>query len=393
MSNPIFRTSLTYFRCGMAVVLGVAALCIVIATHRWPLIWDAQVFHYGNFLIAHGFSPYREIIDMNMPGTYLIDGWVIKVFGAGDLAWRIFDFTLLGVLCLAMMAVALPYDWLAGLFAGVMFALIHASEGPQNAGQREEVITVLIVVAYAFLFEARRRRYPWMMIFFGLSLGMASSIKPTQVPLGACLLGLAWWDLKRRGDTFAAYLWWSLLGASVAAATVATFLLRYDAASAWMDNSKRLIPYYAGMERINFHLLLRFSLPIAAYVLLPFAVAVVSWGRFRSNWEYWAISVGAAFGAFSYLVQGKAYAYHRYTFVAFILLWIALELTQGMRKTGWVKAVAIAGMSVGSLALVPIYTWLVLQVQPLNMFTPALERDLSRIGTDQCKIECSVLTW
>jgi hypothetical protein len=374
----------------MAIFLGAAAFCIVFTTYRWPLIWDAQVFHYGNFLIAHGFAPYREIIDMNMPGAYLIDGWAIKLFGPGDLAWRIFDFALLGTLCVAMMAIARPYDWFAGLFAGVMFALIHASEGPQNTGQREEIMTVLIMVAYAFLFESRRRRYPWMMIFFGLSLGMASSVKPTEAPLGACLLGLALWDLKRKGDAIAAYLWCSLLGASIAAAIVATFLLRFDAAGALMAISKRLTPYYAGMERINYHLLLRFSLPIAVYVLLPFAIAVASVERLRRNWEYWAISLGAAFGAFSYFVQGKAYAHHRYTFVAFMLLWIALELTQAMRKSGWIKAVAIAGMSVGSLALVPIYTRLVLQVHPVNLFTAALENDLSRIGTDQLqhRVQC-----
>lgn len=374
----------------MAIFLGVAALCIVVSTYQWPLMWDAQVFHYGNFLIEHGFAPYRDIIDMNLPGTYLIDGWAIKVFGAGDLAWRIFDFTILGTLCLAMVAIARPYDWFAGLFAGVMFALIHASEGPQNAGQREEIMTVLIMVAYAFVFESRRRRYPWMMIFFGLSLGMASSVKPTGVPLGACLLGLALWDLKRKGDAVAAYVWCSLLGLSIAAAIVATFLVHYDAAGALLAITRRLTPYYAGMERINFHLLLRFSLPIAAYVLLPFAIAVASAERYRWNWEYWAIFLGAAFGAFSYLAQGKAYAHHRYTFVAFMLLWIALELTQAMRKNGWVKAVAIAGMSVGSLALVPIYTRLVLQVHPVNLFTPALENDLNRIGTDQLqnRVQC-----
>jgi hypothetical protein len=385
-----FQSFLTRFRYVTASLLGVAALCIVVSTYHWPLIWDAQVFHYGNFLIDHGFAPYRDIIDMNMPGTYLIDGWAIKVFGGGDLAWRIFDFTLLGALCLAMMVIARPYDWFAGLFAGVMFALIHASEGPQNTGQREEMMTVLIMAAYAFLFESRRRRNPWMMIFFGLSLGMASSIKPTEIPLGACLLVLAWWDLKRKGEATAAYVWCSLLGASIAAAIVATFLLRFDAAGALMAISKRLIPYYAGMERINFHLLLRFSLPIAAYVLLPFAIAVTSAERYRRNWEYWAISLGAAFGAFSYFAQGKAYTHHRYTFVAFMLLWIALELTQAMRKSGWVKAVAIAGISVGSLVLVPIYTRLVLQVHPVNLFTPALEADLSRIGTDQLqnRVQC-----
>jgi hypothetical protein len=251
-------------------------------------------------------------------------------------------------------------------------------------------MTVLIMVAYAFLFESRRRRYPWMMIFFGLSLGMASSVKPTEGPLGACLLGLALWDLKRKGEAVAAYVWCSLLGGSIAAAIVATFLIRHDATGALMAITKRLTPYYAGMERINFHLLLRFSLPIAAWVLLPFAIVVASVERLRKNWEYWAISLGAAFGAFSYFVQGKAYAHHRYTCVAFMLLWIALELTQAMRKSGWVKAVAIAGMSVGSLALVPIYSRLVLQVHPVNLFTPALESDLTRIGTDhlQHRVQC-----
>ena len=390
MPNSPSRPSLAYFRYAMAALLGAAALCILVSTWRWPLIWDAQVFHYVNFLIAHGFAPYREIVDMNLPGIYLIDGWVIKVFGPGDLAWRIFDFTLLGTLCLAMVAIARPYDWVAGLFAGVMFALIHASVGPQNTGQREEIMTVLIMVAYAFLFESRRRRYPWLMVFFGLSLGMACSVKPTEIPLGACLLGLAVWDLKKKGDAVAGYIWSSILGVSIAATIVATFLLRFHSVGALIAISRRLTPFYAGMERINFHLLLRFSLPIAVWVLLPFAVAVALSEKYRRYWEHWAILLGAAFGALSYFVQGKAYAHHRYTFVAFTLLWIALELTQAMHKTRWVKRVAIAGMCVGSFVLVPAYTRSVLKAQPLNFFTPALEKDLYRMGTDrlQNKVQC-----
>jgi hypothetical protein len=385
-----FQSLLTCFRYLTAGILGVAALCIVVSTRHWPLIWDAQIFHYGNFLIAHGFAPYRQVIDMNMPGAYLVDGWVIKWFGPGDLAWRIFDFTLLGTLCIAMVVIARPYDWLAGWFAGVMFALVHMSEGPQNAGQREEVIAVLIMVAYAFLFESRRRRYPWLMIFFGLGMGMATSIKPTELPLGVCLLGLLWWDRRREGDSVAAYLWYSLLGASVAATVVATFLIRFNAVGAFLTITRQLTPNYAGMERINFHLLLRFSLPIAAYVLLPFAIAVASLERYKKNWECWAIFLGGAFGALSYFVQGKAYAHHRYTFVAFIFLWIALELTQAMHSSGRVKAVAIAGLAVGSLVLVPIYTRLVLQVHTFNYFAPALEQDLNRIGKDrlQKNVQC-----
>jgi hypothetical protein len=64
---------------------------------------------------------------------------------------------------------------MTGLQDGVTFALIHVSG------------------------------YPWMMIFFGLSLGMAGLVKPTELPLGACLLGLAVRDLKGKGDAIAAY--------------------------------------------------------------------------------------------------------------------------------------------------------------------------------------------
>jgi hypothetical protein len=374
----------------MASLLGVAALCIVLFTWRWPLAGDAQVFHYGNFLIQHGFVPYRNIIDINLPGIYLVDAWAIKVFGAGDLAWRIFDFALLGITCLAMIAIARPYDWIAGLFAGVLFALVHVSEGPHNSGQREEIITTLIMAGCAFLFASRRRRYPWLMMFFGLTFGMAGSVKPTAFALGPCLLAFAVWDLRRKGDAFAAYVWFSLLGASVAAATVAAYLVHFDATDALVEISKRLTPYYAGMGRISFHLLVRFSLPIAAYVLLPFAIGVALSNRFRRSWEIWAILLCGAFGAFSYLLQGKAYAHHRYTFVAFVFLWIALELSQAMLKAGWVKAVGIAGFTVGSLVLIPMYTRLVLQVRPVNLFTPALERDLRHLGIEklQNNVQC-----
>jgi hypothetical protein len=354
-------------------------------------MWDPQVFHYGNFLIEHGFAPYRDILDMNMPGAYLIDGWVIKVFGAGDLAWRIFDFTLLGTLCFAMIAIAWPFDWFAGLFAGIIFALIHVSEGPQNSGQRDEIMTVLIMVGYAFLFASRRRRNPWIMVPFGFSLAMASSVKPTAAPLGVLLLVLALGDLKRKGEAVSYYVWTSVLGASIAAAIVAVFLIHHDSAGALLAITGRLTAYYAGVDRLRFQLLLRFSLPLAVLLLLPFAIAVACVDRYWKSWEQLAILTGAAFGAFSYFVQGKGYAYHRYTYAAFALLWIAIQLTLAMRRAEpWVKGVAIAGLSVGVLLLVPIYMQTMLQMHPVNLFTPALEDDLSRMGADhlQNKVQC-----
>jgi dolichyl-phosphate-mannose--protein O-mannosyl transferase len=225
-------SSLNYLRYAMAAILIAAVLILVGDTWRWPLVWDAQMTHYVHFLIESGYAPYRQITDINMPGSYIVDGVAMHIFGGGDLAWRIYDFTLLGVLCAAMIVIALPYDWLAGLFASVLFALIHTTEGPANLGQRDEAMTVLLMVGYAFLFEALRRQKPWMMVLFGLCLGMASSIKPTIAPVGFVLLFLLWRTLKTRGIAAGSYLWCGFAGAMVSATIVLGYLVHYQATEA-----------------------------------------------------------------------------------------------------------------------------------------------------------------
>jgi hypothetical protein len=288
-----------------------------------------------------------------------------------------------------MIAIAWPYDWFAGLFAGVMFALIHVAEGPQNSGQRDEIMIVLIMVGYAFLFASRRHRNPWLMIPFGFSVGMATSVKPTVAPLGVVLLVLALWGTKTKSNT--SYIWSGLFGASIAAAIVAAFLIHYDSAGALLATTRRLAVYYAGLDHLSFHLLLLASLPVAAVLLLPFALAVSPVAKYWKSWEQFAILAGAIFGAFSYFVQGKGYPYHRYPLVAFALLWIGIQLTIASRKgAAWMKAVAISGLALGMLVMVPLYTQAMLDIHPVNVFTPTLEDDLSRIGSDrlQNRVQC-----
>jgi len=390
MSVFTSRSYLDYFRFLMAGVLGVAAICIVATTYHWPLQWDAQVMHYINFLMDRGLAPYREITDMNMPGAYLTEGWAMRVFGGGDLAWRMYDFALMGLMCASMVLIALPYDWVAGLFAGVMFGLAHVSEGPMFTGQRDEQMTALIVVGYALLFEALRRRRPWMLVPFGLCLGMASAVKPTVAPLGVVLLAMVWWTLRKRGEAAASYVWSGIAGAGIATAIVFEFLFHYHAAGAFFDISRRLTPYYAGLSHTSLKQMLRVSVPRAAVLMLPFGLVVAVADRQWKNWERWALLLGVVFGAFSYFVQGKGYPYHRYALTVFLLLWLALELTLAMRKQGWVRVAGFAGMAMGVLITVPMYVHRVLAIHPVNQYTESLESDLTRLGGDQLqrKVQC-----
>jgi hypothetical protein len=390
MSVGSSRSYQPRFRGIIVGLLAIAAGCIVVTTYKWPLVWDAQVLHYINFLIDRGFAPYRQISDMNMPGAYLIEGWAMHIFGGGDLAWRIYDFTLLGLLTAAMVVVARPYDWIAGLFSGVMFALVHATEGPENSAQRDEAMTMLIMAGYAFLFEALRRRKPWLVLLSGVCMGMASSVKPTAAPLGAVLLLMAWWTLRKRGERATPYLLNAVAGAGVAAAIVFGFLFHYDATRAFIDISRSITPYYAGLHHPSLQFMLRRALPRVALLMLPFGLLAAWFNREWLSWERWALILGVVFGGFSYFAQHKGYAYHRYALVAFLLLWISIELTFAICRQGWIRIIGYAGVALGILIMVPIYVHRVLVIVPVNEYTPSLERDLVQLGGDklQHKVQC-----
>ena len=89
------RLSLNPIRWAMAALLAGAVVFLVARTLRWPLVWDARVMHYANFLISRRFAPYRQIGDMTPPGSYLIEGWAMRnVFRLGrSCLQRFYDYT------------------------------------------------------------------------------------------------------------------------------------------------------------------------------------------------------------------------------------------------------------------------------------------------------------
>ncbi len=77
------RNQTTLFRTALSLVLLTCLATFVVSTYRWPLIGDAALMHYLVFLTRHGMAPYRDIVDMNMPGTYLIEAAVSGLAGGG----------------------------------------------------------------------------------------------------------------------------------------------------------------------------------------------------------------------------------------------------------------------------------------------------------------------
>ena len=57
----------------------------------WALVHDAPLMHYVAWLMTQGAVPYRDVFDMNFPGTYVVHLAARSVFGASDAGWRAFD--------------------------------------------------------------------------------------------------------------------------------------------------------------------------------------------------------------------------------------------------------------------------------------------------------------
>jgi len=390
MQTTLSDRQVTYFRVLSIAVLLAGAACYVVFTIHWQWMWDTQVMHYIVLLLNHGNAPYKDIYDINMPGAYLTERWAMDIFGGGDLGWRLYEFTLLGAMTVAMIVIALPYDWLAGLFAGVLFSLQIGTLGPLQAAERDEVMTVLIFIGYAFLLLAIRKALPALMLPFGLAMGLATLIKPTVVAFALGLLLFSFFVLRRRGKPPAAYILLALTGFAIALGILLDFLLPQHSFGPFFFILGKLVPYYSSLAHPTLWVLIRRSLPLAFLVYLPLTLLLAFASRTRANWEMWAVRVGFFFGGISYFVQRKGYDYHRIAFLCFGLLWIGMELTAAMKDRGWRRNVGVAGMAFGVLFMVPFNARKVKERHDVNAAVPVLEQDLVRLGGDrlQGKIQC-----
>ena len=174
-----------------AILLALAEALRV--SSSWPLVHDAPLIHYVVFLMAHGMAPYRDIIEINLPGTYVLDWLEMHILGVGALGLWLWD-TLAGLAGLLASAWIVGKDRrLVGIVGGALAYLIHERDGAKNLGQRDWIIGSLLLVALGCLFEAKRRRQPaWMAGFMGLC-ALTASIKPPMIAIGLFFLAAICW--------------------------------------------------------------------------------------------------------------------------------------------------------------------------------------------------------
>jgi hypothetical protein len=407
------------FRLALAASLTISALLFFLWSWHWPLVGDASLIHYIAFLIERGWAPYRDLGDMNMPGSFLIELGAMHLFGFGDLAWRIFDFTLLAAAAASFLVITRRAELdasasrLAALFAASLFIVLHGRDGLAEGGQRDLTMAVLLLAATAFLFLAVRKSAPSKGVSltaaaFGLLSGIALTIKPTTLPLTFLQLLLAAYTLRQFLSAYAAresesptrivllrYVAPAALAYAIAPAIALTFLVREHALPAFLAGFHGIIPYYASLgHRPLGYLLLHSISPLLPLVLLWLAALALD-GALRNSplnwlrdWERAALLAGVLFGIINCIVQARGLPYYRYPVLAFLLPLIALDLTRALEvpwtatlRSRATHVVVIAALAFSGFFLAPQSTILIHRYRWWETdFITTLQQNLTTLG-------------
>lgn len=181
----------------------------------WRMVHDLPILHSVGWLISEGFIPYREIFEMNLPGTWSIHVVGQQLFGPDAIGIRLTDLSWLlltlagawvcmrGVRAMAGVVDGMHSEVGAEVPAGAALLLgtVYLMGGPMDSLQRDWLMVGPLLFALAgarWHTPSRMRLLQWS--GGGFALGWAMLIKPQALLLTPILLGsLALeWQLQRQ---------------------------------------------------------------------------------------------------------------------------------------------------------------------------------------------------
>jgi len=147
----------------------------------WRVQHDAALLQYiAHLILEQNRLPYRDIFDINLPGTHFFFILWIKVFGYGDFGFRLLDVIWsAGVLSL-IYKLLLRFGKQAAWVAVALIGLSYISFSPVNSLQREWILALPILLAvWLTVYHAKYHRL--RIVAIGILAGLAFLIKPHAI--------------------------------------------------------------------------------------------------------------------------------------------------------------------------------------------------------------------
>ena len=284
---------------------------------RWPYIHDSPLMLYAAWHIAHGAVPYRDLFDMNMPGTYFAM-WVLGAFfGWDDLGFRVFD-----LLCISLIGIA-TFGWMRhfgrapALAAAMLFPLQYLALGPSTSMQREFLALVPLTMALALVESPCSASVR----FFGTGLlaGAAALVKPQFLLLALPPMTYLTFTAAPSADRAKGMVW---MAAGLVAPFVATFaFLAYRGAlDAFIDIATNYWPLYthltgshqpiSGSARVAYLVTSTLEGLKNAYIPLALVGLAAALGDGQRRGLGWTIGAMTAAAAVYPSLSGQFWTYH-----------------------------------------------------------------------------------
>jgi len=298
----------------VAALSGTAVLTGILTARSlsWPMAHDAPLMHYLAWLIRHGVVPYREIFDMNLPGTYLLHLLALGLFGPSDFGLRLFDLSVLALTSIGMIVAARSFGRWASLSAALIFWLYHVAGGAWQTGQRDFLLTLFLAWGTALVILAISGGKNRLLVGAGLCLGFAVWIKPHGIVF---LLATMLLLFVRRGDGALRSLGLLLGGTFLSTAGILGWLAGAGGLGAFFELvSGYLLPLYSPLGRGAMGEMLRWhSYGGVLWATLALLIGLSVYQVLRDgafDHRHALLAFGLLYGLVHFFGQGKGWEYH-----------------------------------------------------------------------------------
>ena len=221
------------------IALGILVLLQAFTSLSWRMEEDTPLLHYAALLMdKYDCIPYRDFFETSMPGTFVFHYLIGSVFGYGDLAFRIVDLTLLGVLLAATYVFMSRFGRVAAIWGAVIFALVYFSRGQIMSLQRDYIGLIIVGLTLPCIPSKMDTGVRlWRFALVGVLFGFAALIKPHLAIALPVIFGALFAFQRPFLTKYAPYLMKSIT------VCVASFFLPIIIAIIWLIANSAFVPF------------------------------------------------------------------------------------------------------------------------------------------------------
>ena len=340
MGKPFMQINDHLIKAGMTMILGLLAFSSMYSAIRsanWPLIHDSPLMHYIASRMLAGDVPYRDLYDMNMPGTYFLHITTLTLFGGSDLAWRLFDLLWLGFSALSIWLFSRIFGLFPAAFAALFYITFHISTGPFLMGQRDFLMCPFLMLASHFMGRYLENPRQKLHLFFtGTLLGFAVTIKPLAAILIVFFLLLYGYMTFKRGQPSMKGSLALIGGTCIAPLLTFLWLIQTDALSSFWEILIQWLPVYGELERQHFTSLVATALKGLMLLIPSLIIMIPLFFLVKPSLKELRLLIllqGTLYSLLQFFIQGKGWEYHLEPFYYFFFTLLILTFSILMKQS------------------------------------------------------------